>query len=112
MSDRPSEPIEAPHDEGVTGSRLVDDVAATIATVSGRPVAHQDIDQGAWVNGAIAAGVPADYAVMLRWHTGAIITGNGTTPIGDIEAITGRPATSFDAFAKRNAAVRTTSEEK
>jgi hypothetical protein len=54
------------------------------------------------VNGALAAGVPADYAVMLRWLTDDVITGNGSTPTGDIEKVTGRPATTFREFAERN----------
>ncbi|GLX48826.1 oxidoreductase [Streptomyces hygroscopicus subsp. hygroscopicus] len=79
------------------------EVADTIASVSGRPVSYDDIDQEAWINGALAAGVSADYAVMLRWLTGAIVTGNGATPTGDIEKVTGRPATTFREFAERNA---------
>ncbi|TJZ93650.1 NmrA family NAD(P)-binding protein [Actinacidiphila oryziradicis] len=79
------------------------EVASTIASVSGRPVAYHDIDPEAWISGALAAGVPADYAAMLRWLTGAIITGHGSVPTGDIERVTGRPATTFRAFAQRNA---------
>jgi hypothetical protein len=56
--------------------------------------------------------VPADYAAMLRWLTGAIIAGNGSTPADDIQAILSRPATSFKAFAERNAAIWTTPENK
>jgi uncharacterized protein YbjT (DUF2867 family) len=88
------------------------DVAATIAAVTGRPVAYKDIDQEAWIGGAIAAGVPADYGVMLRWLTGAIIGGDGAQPTGDVETVTGRPAASFEAFARRNAAAWTTPEDK
>ncbi|MFD7019194.1 NmrA family NAD(P)-binding protein [Streptomyces sp. NPDC059928] len=79
------------------------EVADTIAFVSGRPVFYNDINQEMWINGAVTAGVPADYAVMLRWLTGAIITGNGATPTGDIEKVTGRPATTFREFAERHA---------
>jgi uncharacterized protein YbjT (DUF2867 family) len=79
------------------------EAADTIASVSGRPVFYNDIDQEVWISGALAAGVPADYAVMLRWLTGAIVTGNGATPTGDIEKVTGRPATTFREFAERNA---------
>ena len=60
-----------------------------------------------WINGAIAAGVPADYAEMLRWLTGSIIAGKGSAPTGDVEAVIGRPATSFEAFARRSIAVWT-----
>jgi hypothetical protein len=61
---------------------------------------------------AVAAGLPAGYAVMLRWLTGAIIAGIGSTPAGDIPAVLGRPATSFSAFAQRSAAAWTTPESK
>jgi uncharacterized protein YbjT (DUF2867 family) len=83
------------------------EVADVIAAVSGRPVRYQDIDQETWISGALAAGVPADYAVMLRWLTGAIITGHGSTPTGDIEKVTARAPTTFQAFAERQAHVWT-----
>jgi uncharacterized protein YbjT (DUF2867 family) len=83
------------------------EAADSIAAVAGRPVFYNDIDQEAWISGALAAGVPADYAVMLRWLTGAIISGHGSVPAGDIEKVTGRPSTSFRAFAERNASAWT-----
>ena len=83
------------------------EVADVIAAVSGRPVVHHDIDQEAWINGALAAGVPAEYAVMLRWLTGAIISGHGATPTSDIEKVTGRRPTAFREFADRNAHIWT-----
>jgi uncharacterized protein YbjT (DUF2867 family) len=89
-----------------------DEIARTIAAVSGRPVKYQDIDQETWINGAIAAGVSADYAEMLRWLTGSIMAGKGSTPTGDIGTVIGRPATSFEAFAQRNAAIWTKQEGK
>ncbi|WP_405972888.1 NmrA family NAD(P)-binding protein [Streptomyces sp. NBC_00988] len=82
----------------------VAEVADTITAVTGRPVRHQDIDPEAWIGGAVAAGlVPADYAVMLRWLTGAIVSGNGSTPNDDIEKVTGRAPATFQDFARRNA---------
>lgn len=83
------------------------EVAQIIASVSGRPVYYNDIDQEAWISGALAAGVPTDYAVMLRWLTGAIIDGNGSVPTGDIEKVTGRPPATFCEFAERNASAWT-----
>ena len=44
-----------------------------------------------------------DYAVMLRWLTGTIISGNGSRPNDDIEKVTGRPPITFQDFARRNA---------
>ncbi|WP_033285539.1 NmrA family NAD(P)-binding protein [Streptomyces sp. NRRL F-525] len=82
----------------------VAEVADAIAAVSGRPVRHQDIDPEVWIGGAVAAGVvPADYAVMLRWLTGAIVSGNGSRPNDDIEKVTGRAPTAFADFARRDA---------
>ena len=80
-----------------------DEAAGIIASVSGRPVRYNDIDQEAWISGALAVGVPADYAVMLRWLTGAIIAGHGSTPTDDIEKVTGREPATFRQFAERNA---------
>jgi uncharacterized protein YbjT (DUF2867 family) len=87
------------------------EVADTVAAVTGRPVSYQDIDPDAWIGGAVAAGlVPADYAVVLRWLTGTIISGNGSTPNDDIEKVTGRPPTTFHDFARRNAHAWTSPE--
>ena len=73
-------------------SLTVAEVAEIVGSVIGRPVVHNDIDPNAWINGAVEAGfVPADYAVMLRWLTGTIISGSGSRPNGDIEKVTGRP---------------------
>ncbi|MGW3184914.1 hypothetical protein ACWDD9_37140 [Kitasatospora sp. NPDC001119] len=52
------------------------------------------------VDGAVAAGIPADYALVLRRLTGA---GNGATPTGDTEKVTGRLATTVREFAERHA---------
>ena len=100
--------------DSLTGPKALtfDDVAAIIAAASGQPVVYKDIDQEAWISGAIAAGVPADYAVMLRWLTGVIMAGDGSVPAGDVETVTGRPPASFEAFARRNAAAWTTPEGK
>ncbi|MGW3414654.1 NmrA family NAD(P)-binding protein [Streptomyces sp. NPDC000888] len=82
----------------------VGEVADIIAEVIGGPVTHNDIDPDVWIGGAIAAGVvPADYAVMLRWLTGTIISGNGSRPNDDIEKVTGSPPLTFQDFARRNA---------
>ncbi|MEU6772182.1 NmrA family NAD(P)-binding protein [Streptomyces sp. NPDC046759] len=91
----------------LTGPRALTfrEVADTIAAVSGSPVSYHDIDQEAWISALLAAGIPADFAVMMRWLTGAIIDGNGATPSDDIEKVTGRPATAFGEFARRNAHV-------
>ena len=81
----------------------VGEVADTIAAVTGQAVTHDDIDPDTWIGGVVAAGlVPADYAVMLRWLTGSIISGNGSTPNDDVEKVTGRPPAPFGDFARRS----------
>jgi uncharacterized protein YbjT (DUF2867 family) len=81
------------------------EVASIISDVISRPIIYSDIDQIVWIDGAIAAGfVPPEYGVMLRWLTGTVIAGNGACPNDDIEQVTGRPATGFKDFARRNAA--------
>jgi uncharacterized protein YbjT (DUF2867 family) len=98
----------------LTGPEAItfDDIAATITTVSGQPLIYQDIDQQTWIDAAIAAGVPAEYAPMLRWLTGAIIAGEGSTPTADVETVVRRPPTSFNAFAERHATAWTTKEQR
>ncbi|MEV6130598.1 NmrA family NAD(P)-binding protein [Streptomyces violaceusniger] len=82
----------------------VGEVADIITAVTGQPVTHQHLAPEAWISGAVAAGiVPADYAVMLRWLTGTIISGHGSTPNEDVEKATGRKPTAFREFAQRNA---------
>nr|WSW46972.1 NmrA family NAD(P)-binding protein [Streptomyces sp. NBC_01001] len=81
----------------------VAEVADIIAGVAGRPVRHQDIDRGAWIEGAVAAGlVPADYGVMLEWLTGTIASGRGSQPNDDVLEVTGAPPAGFADFARRN----------
>jgi uncharacterized protein YbjT (DUF2867 family) len=82
----------------------VAEVAGIIAGVAGRPVSHNDIDSGAWINGAIAAGVvPPGYRVMLDWLTATIASGHGSRPNDDVRRVTGSPPASFADFAHRNA---------
>jgi uncharacterized protein YbjT (DUF2867 family) len=82
----------------------VGEVAHIITTVTGQSVTHRDIAPEAWIDGAVATGiVPAEYAVVLRWLTGTIITGHGSAPTDDIEKVTGRKPTAFREFAQRNA---------
>jgi len=40
---------------------------------------------------------------MLRWLTGAIISGHGSVPGDDVEKVTGRQPATFREFAERNA---------
>jgi uncharacterized protein YbjT (DUF2867 family) len=85
----------------------VSEAAEIIATASGRPVKHVDIDREAWIQGVLAAGVPAEYGQMLRFLTETVASGAGATPNDDVERVTGAPPRSFADFARRNAAAWT-----
>jgi len=82
----------------------VAEVADIIAGVVGRPVRHNDIDGGVWIDGAVTAGlVPSDYGVVLNWLTGMIASGHGSRPNDDVLKVTGFQPASFAEFAHRNA---------
>ncbi|MEU0968672.1 hypothetical protein ABZ357_25825 [Streptomyces sp. NPDC005917] len=112
--------ITAPTDGGTEAFVDAEDIAAVAAETLLAPEAHAGAKYeptgpqaltvaDAWIGGAIAAGlVPADYAVMLRWLTGAIISGDGTTPNDDVEKVTGQAPATFRDFARRNAHAWTT----
>jgi hypothetical protein len=51
-------------------------------------------------------------ATMQAWLTGAIITGDGSTPTADIQTVIGRPPTSFHTFAERHATAWTSKEQR
>ncbi|MDT7661987.1 MAG: hypothetical protein QOD04_1543 [Pseudonocardiales bacterium] len=78
----------------------VSDAADLIAEVTGQPVKHNDIDRDAWVEGSVAAGVPAEYGEMLRMLTETIASGRGSRPNSDVQNVTGAPPTSFADFAR------------
>lgn len=83
----------------------VAEAAAVISEATGHTVTHLDLDRDAWIAGAIATGIPADYGAVLRQLTETIASGNGARPNDTIEQITGTPARSFRDFARANAAV-------
>ncbi|MET8872356.1 NAD(P)H-binding protein [Nocardia sp. NPDC004604] len=86
----------------------VADAAAIISSVSGTAVNYFDIDRDEWIAAAIAGGIPAEYAPVLRMLTETIASGHGAQPTGDVEKVTGTAPTSFTDFAHRTAAAWTT----
>jgi uncharacterized protein YbjT (DUF2867 family) len=81
----------------------VSDAADVIADVTGQPVKHNDIDRDAWIDGTVAAGVPAAYGEVLRMLTETIASGHGSRPSNDVLNVTGRPPITFAGFARRTA---------
>jgi len=84
----------------------VSDAAGIIAGVTGQPTKHNDIDREAWIDGTVAAGVPAAYGEMLRMLTETIASGRGSRPNNDVQNVTGMPPISFADFARRTAQAR------
>jgi uncharacterized protein YbjT (DUF2867 family) len=82
----------------------VGDAAAIIGRVTGQPIRHVNIDRQAWVDGVIAAGVPAEYGEMLQMLTDTVASDHGSRPNHDVQTVTGTPPTSFADFAQRTAA--------
>jgi uncharacterized protein YbjT (DUF2867 family) len=81
----------------------VGEAADVIASVIGRPVRHVNVDRHAWVEGAIASGVPTEYGQTLRLLTETIASGSGSRPNDDVQNVTGAPPTTFTEFARRTA---------
>jgi uncharacterized protein YbjT (DUF2867 family) len=81
----------------------ISDAADVIATITGQPIKHADVDRQAWIQASIAAGLPADYSAMLGLLTEAIASGRGARPNNDIERATEVPATTFTDCVRRTA---------
>ncbi|ORA26310.1 NmrA family NAD(P)-binding protein [Mycobacterium aquaticum] len=81
--------------------------AEIISAATGRTITYFPIEQDAWIDAMLGAGVPEDYAAILRLLTTTVASGNGSQPNGDIQAVTGRPATTFAEFAANAASVWT-----
>jgi uncharacterized protein YbjT (DUF2867 family) len=81
----------------------VSDAADIIADVTGTPTNHNDIDRNAWIDGTLAAGVPAAYGEVLRTLTETVAAGHGSRPNNDVQNVTGKPPISFADFARRTA---------
>src|SRR6266852_6578367 len=89
----------------LTGSEAitVSEAAKVIADVTGKPVKHNDIDRDVWIQGSVAAGVPAEYGEMLRMLTETIASRMGSRPNDNVQKVTGAPPIKFADFARRTA---------
>jgi hypothetical protein len=84
----------------------VSEAAALINEATGQTITHLDLDRDAWIAGAIANGVPAEYEAVLRPLTETVESGNGLHPNGMVEQITGTRLRKFRDFARKNAIAR------
>ena len=75
-----------------------DQAAAAIGRASGRPVAHQRIDDEEFTAMLAGVGAPEDYVAMLLRDQVAIRDGHAAEVSDDVEQVTGRPPVSFSAY--------------
>jgi uncharacterized protein YbjT (DUF2867 family) len=81
----------------------VSEAAEIIANVTGTPMKHNDIDRDLWIQGAVAAGVPAEYGETMRMLTETVAFGLGSRPNDNVEKVTGAAPIRFVDFARRTA---------
>jgi uncharacterized protein YbjT (DUF2867 family) len=77
--------------------------AGLISTAVGRRISYRDVDRDTWIKAMTAAGVPADYADVLRALTETIANGHGSRPNDDVLTVTGTPPLPLKDFAARTA---------
>jgi uncharacterized protein YbjT (DUF2867 family) len=75
------------------------EAAALLAGVAGRPVQYVDLTPADFVSGAVAAGLPADYAGMMASLFEVIRNGWDAHVSDGVERVLGRPARSLEQWA-------------
>ena len=90
----------------LTGPEALDHaaVAAIISKVAGRPIAYQPIPEEAMLKGMRNTGMPESAVQYVGMLYGAVRAGYTAVVTKDVETVTGRKPTTFDAFARQNAA--------
>jgi uncharacterized protein YbjT (DUF2867 family) len=81
------------------------DAAARLAAATGRAVEFVDVSTDVARDGILAAGVPDLVADELLRIYAQLRAGAAAQVTGTVEALTGHPPRSFDAFAREHAAV-------
>lgn len=79
------------------------EAAAILSSHAGREVKHVDLPVDDWKAGAVENGLPVDYAEMLAMLFGLIRDGHDAGVSDGVQRALGRPPTSFEAWAAREA---------
>jgi uncharacterized protein YbjT (DUF2867 family) len=90
----------------LTGPEALDHaaVAAIISKFSAKPIAYHAIPEGDMLNGMRKAGLPEGAVQYVAVLYAAVRAGHTSIVTPDVESVTGRKPTSFEAFAQRSAA--------
>lgn len=89
----------------VSGPRALTfgEAAEVLSPHAGRPVRHVDLPVEEWMAQAESNGLPPEYAGMLGFLFGLIRDGHDAAVSDGVQAALGRPATSFEDWAAREA---------
>ena len=79
------------------------EAAAVLSQHVGREVRHVDLPAEEWLGVAVQNGLPADYAGMLAFLFTLIRDGHDAHVSDGVQQVLGRPATSFEDWAAREA---------
>ena len=79
------------------------EAAGLISEAVGRTISYRDTDREEWIAAMVDAGVPAEYADVLRPLTVTMASGNGARPNGDVRDVTGEAPVTFAEFAAATA---------
>lgn len=79
-------------------------VAAILSAALGREIAYEPVDVATFVAGAAAAGLTRGDAEDLGGLVGEVLDGRNTATTDTVERVLGRPATTFERYARRAAA--------
>ena len=81
------------------------EVAQKLAAAMGRPVTYQDVPLAAVRQGMVATGLPAWLVEVRMEFATALRDGYAAAVTDTVQAVTGQPARTFDAFAHEHAAL-------
>jgi len=97
-----TEPGHAHATHAITGPRALSfgEAADAIAQASGRAVVHHALPREGMAQLLQQAGMPAEYADMILRDQDAIRAGYGADVTDTVARVTGRPARSFEHFAR------------
>ena len=81
------------------------EVAQKLATATGRPVSYQNIPLASVRQEMVATGLPAWLVEVRMEFATALRDGYAAAVTGTVQAVTGQPARTLDAFAREHAAL-------
>ncbi|WP_421856402.1 NmrA family NAD(P)-binding protein [Oceanicaulis sp.] len=90
----------------VTGPRLMTfkDVAAALSEATGRTIDFIEILHAAFLDGVKASGAPSDVVWLMDYLFTTVFDGRNAHVCDGVQRALGRPATEFEAYARKTAA--------